>query len=140
MSSAPAPIAFGRYLLYERIAVGGMAELFRAEDAAGQVCVIKRVLPHLSRDRRFLTMLLDEARLVATLQHPGVTRILDLGREDEHLFIAMEYLAGEDCAELIATAVKRGVTVPWPVAAAIVAAAADALHFAHEARSARECG
>ncbi len=95
---APAPIPFGRYQLYERIAVGGMAELFfatvRGDDRREHGCVVKRVLPHLSGDEQFIALFLEEARLAARLDHPGIARIIELGREGDHYFIAMEHLAG----------------------------------------------
>jgi serine/threonine protein kinase len=129
-----APVRFGRYQLFERIAVGGMAELFFATAPGDPMlergCVIKRVLPHLTHDTQFITMFLDEAKVIASLHHPGITRIFDLGKQGEHYFIAMEHLAGKDCCEFL----ERRLPVPFDVACAIAARAAEALHFAHEAR------
>jgi serine/threonine protein kinase len=131
-----APVRFGRYTLFERIAVGGMAELFFATAPGDPLlergCVIKRVLPQLSHDTQFITMFLDEAKVIARLHHPGITRIFDLGKQGEHYFIAMEHLAGKDCCEFL----ERRLPVPFDVACGIALRAAEALHFAHEARGA----
>jgi eukaryotic-like serine/threonine-protein kinase len=137
---ASPPTRFGKYRLYDRIAVGGMAEIFFAtkpgDPELSGGCIIKRVLPHLAGEKQFITMFLDEAKLTARLHHPGIARIYDLGIADEQYFIAMEYLFGEDCASLIEAAQKKGITGSWPVACAIVAQAAEVLHFAHEAKGA----
>jgi len=131
---------FGRYALLERLAVGGMAEILlaRARGEAGfeRVCVIKRVLPHLAANPRFVTMFLDEARLAARLHHPGIAQIFDLGRHEDDYFIAMEYLAGEDLSSILGRSATLGLRMPLPVAAAIIQGAASALHHAHELRDA----
>jgi serine/threonine protein kinase len=115
-----------------------MAELFfatvKGADDVEHACVIKRVLPHLSSDARLIAMFLNEARVAARLDHPGIARIHDLGREGAHYYIVLEYLAGEDCAELIAAARGQGAPVSVAAACTIVCRAAEALHFAHELR------
>jgi serine/threonine-protein kinase len=134
------PARFGRYLLHERIAIGGMAELFFAtapgDPLLSKGCVIKRVLPMYSEEKQFIEMFLDEAKLGAQLSHPGIARIYDLGVQDKSYFIAMEYLAGEDCEDIIEATQKRGRAGAWPVACAIVERAAEILHFAHEVKGA----
>ncbi|MBX7102332.1 MAG: serine/threonine protein kinase, partial [Myxococcaceae bacterium] len=131
-------VAFGRYQLLERLAVGGMAELFlaRAQGDGGfsKTCVVKRVLPHLAADAGFVSMFLDEARLAARLDHPGIAQIFDLGKVGTDYYLAMEYLAGEDAAAILAKLEDRQRQLPVPLAVQIVALAADALHFAHEHR------
>ena len=127
----------GRYVLMDRLATGGMAEVFlaRAEGEAGfaRICVVKRILPHLSEDPAFVQMFLDEARLAARLHHPGIVQIFELGRASNDYFFAMEYLAGENWATLIAECNRRANPVPVPVALRLARFAADALHYAHEA-------
>src|SRR5687767_1166873 len=86
--------AFGRYELLARLAAGGMAEIFLArtrDSAADSVLVIKRVLPHLAEDARFVSMFRDEARLAARIEHPNVCRVLDVGSVGDTYFIALEY-------------------------------------------------
>src|SRR5262245_15552446 len=92
------PIQFGKYLLLERIAVGGMAEVFRAifrtiEGVEKQVG-LKRILPEYSLDEEFVALFIDEARLSATLQHPNIVHVFDFGKLDRNYYLAMEYVDG----------------------------------------------
>ena len=70
-----------RYRVIEKIAAGGMAEVFRAESAGlegfKKTVAIKRVLPHLSQKKQFIGMFLDEARLSASLSHSNVVQVFD---------------------------------------------------------------
>lgn len=131
-------VSFGRYQLLDRIAVGGMAELFLAsaqgEAGFSRLCAIKRVLPHLTGEPSFIQMFLNEARLAARLHHPGIIQIFDLGKVGEDYFIAMEYLAGEDVSQILRRSAKLGRRVSPVVAAKIISLAADALHYAHDLR------
>src|SRR4051794_21606517 len=117
-------VNFGRYLLLEKIATGGMAEIYlanmRGEAGFQKTCVIKRVLPHLAASDPFIHMFLDEARLAARLQHPGIAQIFDLGRVDSDYYLAMEYLAGEDCASIMRRNRELRRDVPVDVAVQIV--------------------
>lgn len=92
------PIAFGKYLLIERLATGGMAEVFKAKafGLAGfeKIVAIKRIHPHLSLEQEFVNMFIDEARIASNLSHPGIVQIFDLGKIDDTYFIAMEYVDG----------------------------------------------
>lgn len=130
------PVPFGRYMLFDRLAVGGMAELFLAKSMgeAGfqKTCVIKRVLPHLAESPAFVEMFLDEARLAAKLDHPGIVQIFDLGRQGDDYFLAMEYLAGEDASAIISRASMRKMDVPMEICAKIISSAAEALQYAHD--------
>ncbi|HEY7956906.1 MAG TPA: protein kinase, partial [Polyangia bacterium] len=90
----------GRYQLLDRIAFGGMAEIFRAKtfDLEGRVhlVAVKRVLDHLTHDEDFLRMLVDEAKITAILQHDNIARVYELAHTDDEYFIAMEYVDGKD--------------------------------------------
>ncbi|HEY6881127.1 MAG TPA: protein kinase, partial [Polyangiales bacterium] len=90
------PRVFGRYVLFDRIGKGGMAEIFlaRADTALGgsRLCVVKQILPALSHDMQFEKLLIEEAKLAARLTHGNVVQVFDLGREDDRLFIVMEYV------------------------------------------------
>src|SRR5689334_22555055 len=90
---------FGKYYLLDRIGVGGMAEVFLAvamgPEGFQRRLVIKRMLPHLSRDRAFVKMFIDEAKLSGLLSHPNLVQIFEFGQIDESLFIAMEHVHGE---------------------------------------------
>src|SRR5215831_18353251 len=78
------PIGFGRFQLLDRLAVGGMAEIFKAKmtGAAGfeKIVVIKRILPHLAADKQFVDMFIDEAKLTVHLVHPKIVQVLSSAR------------------------------------------------------------
>ena len=98
------PCDFGRYRLSCRIAVGGMAELFKATitgmEGFEKVVAIKRILPHLSDQEELLRAFIGEAKLAALLTHPNIVQIHDFGCIDGGYFIAMEYLSGKDLSHL----------------------------------------
>ncbi len=125
----------GRYRLLRRLALGGMAELFlaRAEGAAGfqKAVVLKRVLPNLAADEEFTAMFLDEARIAATLDHPNVASVIDLGEAEGEYYYVMEYVHGQNLRAVLKAAVQRG-GLPLEVAIAIAAQIAEGLHYAHE--------
>ena len=129
------PIPYGRYLLLERLAIGGMAEVWLAEvrDRPGRRYALKRLLPTLADDPTFVTMFLDEARIGAQLDHPGIVPVHDLGREGASYFMAMDYLAGQDLRALLARLRHDGSRLPPPLSAFLVAQAARALDHAHRA-------
>jgi eukaryotic-like serine/threonine-protein kinase len=95
--------------------------------------VQKRILPEVARDPAFERMFLDEARLAAALSHPGIVQILDVGRDDDGLFLVMEYLSGESLAYLFHHLRHAGDAMPWPLACRIGAQLAGALAAAHGA-------
>ncbi len=127
---------FDKYVLVRKLAEGGMAEIFLAKqvgvDGFEKNVVIKRMLRHLSQSTEFVDMFRDEARLASQLSHPNVVQILELGFADGCYFIAMEYMAGEDFSAVIRRAARNKQYLPIPVAARVVADAAQGLHFAHE--------
>src|SRR3954464_13332233 len=94
-----------RYRVIERLASGGMAEVFLAESAGiegvKKQVAIKRVLPSLSEKKRFIAMFLDEARLSANLTHSNVAQVFDIGVGDNAYFIVMEYVDGADLKAVI---------------------------------------
>ncbi|HEY3451649.1 MAG TPA: protein kinase [Myxococcales bacterium] len=126
---------FGKYQLERSLAQGGMAEIFLARQSGPvgfqKVVVIKKVLPQLAADETFQEMFLDEARIAARLDHPGIVQIFDFGETDGSYFIAMEYLAGEDFAALLKAELGRRNTLPPFIAARLLSAVCDALHYAH---------
>lgn len=125
----------GRYVLERRIATGGMAEIWlaRQDGPAGfaKDIVIKRILPHLADDEKFVEMFLDEARLAAQLSHPNIVQIFDLGEAEGSYFIAMEFIDGVDLSDVIERASSLQHAVPPAVAARIVADVCMALDYAH---------
>jgi serine/threonine-protein kinase len=126
---------FGPYLLLDRIATGGMGEIFLAKLTRGEgfekLVVIKRMLPHLSRNRTFIEMFQAEARIAAQLSHQNIVQIHDFGREGDSYYIAMEYVHGVDLRALLFHAAERG-RLPSPAMALYVAGACSAgLDYAH---------
>ena len=129
------PIGFGRYLLVERLAVGGMAELFVAtapgEHGFQKKVVIKRLLPHLIADDTYNAMFIDEAKLTARLVHPKIAQTFELGKVDDALFIAMEHVDGIDVLALLREFAARRRRVEPQLAAWIAHEVLDALDYAH---------
>ena len=140
MGSAPATAPssqFGKYSLVARLATGGMAELFlgRLHGAAGfeKLVCIKRILPHLARDRQFVAMFLDEARIAARITHPNVCQVFELGEIDGSYYLAMEYLEGVP----LACFRRHDYYGPAPdprLVAGIAIQACEGLHHAHQLR------
>lgn len=127
---------FGEYDLVERIAVGGMAEVWKARvtGLAGfqKTLVVKKILDGLARDEEFVRLFIDEARIAVMLQHHNIVQVFDLGTADGSLYMAMEYVQGEDLSRIV----KRLGERPFPVGLAlfITGEVLKALRFAHERR------
>ncbi len=129
------PVRFGKYTLVDRIAVGGMAEIFLARQAGlegfEKTIVIKRIRPHLSKQPNFVKMFLNEAKLAAQLNHPNIVQIYDLGRISESYFIAMEYIFGRDMRRIIPKADALGIPFPMVYALKIASSVCEGLYYAH---------
>jgi serine/threonine-protein kinase len=135
----------GRYEPIRRLAVGGMAEIYLARllgvgiEGFEKLVVLKRILPQHALDPELLRMFLDEARLSATLTHPHITEVYDVGSDGDAPFFAMEYVHGANLRELMRAHARSlgqdaGVAAPLELGHAIeiVAAAAAGLHYAHD--------
>jgi len=126
---------FGDYVLVQRIAQGGMAELFLAKrhgvEGFEKTVAIKRILPELSWNRDFVVMFINEAKIAARLSHPNIVQIFDFGKIDTYYFIAMEYVHGENLRAIMQRAAERQVPLSADVAAFIVARACAGLEHAH---------
>jgi eukaryotic-like serine/threonine-protein kinase len=132
------PSPFGRYTLTERLATGGMAEVFKAKITSAhgfeKLLVIKRILPQLAADRNFVSMFIDEAKLTAQLIHPKIVQVIDFGEVKGQYFIALEYIDGVDALALLRSSAGKQVRVPMPVCMYIAMEVLDALDYAHNAR------
>lgn len=130
------PIPFAKYLLLERIAVGGMAEIWLAvpREAPRRRLVVKRLLPSLADDPAFVTLFLDEARIGAQLDHPGIVPVHDLGREATGYYMVMDYVPGVDLRALLARQRQRRRFLPVPLSCWIAQRVAEALDHAHRGR------
>ncbi len=133
------PVAFGRFLLGERVAIGGMAEVFAAvirDDPSGRPYAVKRLLPTLADDAEMVRMFLDEARVAVQLEHPGIVQVHDLGRLGSRYYMAMEYVAGRDLRTLLDRLRTRGERLAPALAVHVAVRMADALDHAHRKRGA----
>jgi len=132
----------GRYRLCFEIASGGMASVYlaRAEGPAGfeKLVALKRIHPHLAKEREFVEMFLDEARLASRISHPNVCAVFDFGEADGANFITMEFLLGESLSRVWKVLSTNEGEQDWArvarLSARIVADAAEGLHAAHELR------
>jgi len=131
----PAPSEFGQYTLLERIAVGGMAEVWKARmkgvEGFQKTVAIKKILSHLTDSSDFVTMFIDEAKLAAQLNHNNIIHIYDLGKIDDAYFIAMEYVEGKDLRTILNTARQKERSIPLGLALVVASALAAALDHAH---------
>ncbi len=135
------PDHFGQYEILERIASGGMAELYKAKrtgvEGFQKIVAIKKILPHLADDEEFITMFADEAKLAAQLNHPNIIHIYDLGKiQAGGYFIAMEYVDGRDLRAIQKSGRELGVPLPVSLAVYIASKVASALDYAHRRRDA----
>ena len=135
-----APFAVDRYAVVGEIGRGGMAEvLIAVQGGLGGVerlVAVKRILPELAKDKTFVDMMLDEARLVSRVQHPNVVQVYDYLAQDGQPLIVMEYLPGLSLWDLIRARRKDGQRLAAPLVAYVVRQAALGLHAAHELRDA----
>ena len=125
----------GPYLLHQKVARGGMAELFLADyvrrDGFKRKVAIKRILPHLAGNPNFIKMFTREARVAALLQHPNIVQIFDYGKIKNAYFIAMEYIDGKNLGEIL-TALKQG--LPIDKAVFIISRICKGLDYSHTKR------
>ncbi len=128
----------GKYRLVQRLAVGGVAEVYLAiaEGAGGfaKQVVLKRLQPARARDAAVVAMFLDEARLMALFRHPHIAEVYDIGIEGAERFFALEFVDGCDLRDLLDQ--RAGAPLPWPAAKAILRAVGLGLGHAHAQRGA----
>src|SRR5687768_9855243 len=129
----------GKYELVRHLASGGMARVYlaRISSVGGfeRHVVLKTVRPERTEDQSYLTMFLDEARLIAALHHQNIAQVHDMGvAEDGTYYLAMEYLHGETVRAILVQARERTVRLPLGLATTVIGAAAAGLHHAHERR------
>ena len=140
-AAAKAPAApsdkdrFGQFHLMEKIATGGMAEVWKARmsgvDGFQKIVAIKKILPHMAASDDFITMFADEAKLAAQLNHPNIIHIYDLGKVDKSYYIAMEYVEGRDLRSILKSGADHGLPLPPELALFIASKLAAALDYAH---------
>lgn len=135
------PRRFGRYFLFDKIGEGGMARIYlarsRTELGGERLAVVKQILPMLSSSAEFSRLLIEEAKLAAQLTHGNIVQVFDLGREDNVLYIGMEYVEGFDLRELLRQCSKAKVPLPIEFSLFVAAETLQALDYAHRKRNAR---
>src|SRR6185503_423593 len=135
------PMSFGgRYTLLRRLAVGGMAEIYLARQAAmagfEKEIVIKRLSPELADDPRIVEMFLDEARIGALLNHPNIVHVYDVDVLDGIPYIAMEYIVGEELNALCRRGIALERFLPLEHAVELMRQAAAGMGYFHSKRGA----
>jgi serine/threonine protein kinase len=125
----------GRYHVLDRIAFGGMAEIYRAktfdQDGHAHLVAVKRVLAHLAEDDDFIQMLVDEAKIASLIRHPNIAHVYEFARAHGEYFIAMEFVDGKDLRSILEKCRAASQPVPSQHAAWIASEIALALHEAH---------
>lgn len=126
---------FGQFVLREKIATGGMAEIWKAQmhgvEGFEKLVAIKRILPHLSADQEFVDMFINEAKIAARLSHPNIVHIYDLGRASGSYYIAMELVDGHDLKSILRKAAERHHPMSTDLACFIASKIGAALDYAH---------
>ena len=130
------PARIGRYEVIQKLATGGMAELYlaRFEGPGGfeKRCALKRILPQFAADETFRRMFLTEARVTAMFDHPNLVQIFELGEDDAgQFYIAMELVRGRNVRQLLGLAHTQGLPIPAELAAFMAIQALDGLAYAH---------
>ncbi|HAR44580.1 MAG TPA: hypothetical protein DCS07_18430 [Bdellovibrionales bacterium] len=126
---------FGRYFLLDKIAQGGMAEIYRARlaarDGAGRLIVIKRMQAGYGGNSEFLKMFQSEIKVTMGFNHPNIAQLYDYGEEQSQPYIAMEFVDGRNLRQFISRSVELKQTFPIELASFIIEQAASGLHYAH---------
>lgn len=132
---------FGRYLLVEELAAGGMGQVYRAMLRGGpgfeKEVALKRVLRELGEDDEFVMRFGDEARIASTLSHGNIVQVFDFGEHEGEFYLAMEFVDGPDLGTLLQAAHRAQQPVPRPAALYIAAEFCRGLAAAHQRRDAR---
>ena len=124
-----------RYILYKKIARGGMAEIYLGKqtgtDGFQRVCCIKRILPHYAQDQEFIRMFRDEAHICKRLQHANIARVEGFEEVEGSYAIIMEFVNGGDLRAVLSACEKAGSRLSVAMCVHIIAEAARGLHYAH---------
>jgi len=129
------PKQFGKYYLLEKLAVGGMAEIYKAKtfgvDGFEKLLAVKKILPHCSADKEFITMLTDEAKLSVLLSHANIVQVYDLGKVGDDYFISMEFINGPNLRDIIYKCKDKNIPFPEALAVYIASEVCKGLDYAH---------
>ncbi len=130
------PVRFGKYLLLEKLATGGMAQLYRAKitgiEGFEKLIAIKMILPHLGKEKELISAFIDEAKLAALLNHQNIVQIYDFGNVEDTYFISMEYLFGNDLRAIWNKAREKSLPLSLEYALFVISRVCSGLAYAHE--------
>jgi len=130
------PGKLGKYHIVERLATGDLAEVFKArvKGVGGfqRYFAVKRIQPHLARVPAYVELLEEEARIAGLLNHGNIVQLLDLGRDDNGLFLVMEFVDGWDLDTILHAAREADRPLPIPHALWIAIHLLKALEYAHQ--------
>lgn len=129
------PYRFGRYILMQKIAQGGMAEIFKAkylgESGFSKEVAIKRLLPVWSDNPQFINMLIDEAKALVHLSHPNIVQVFELGKDEKIFYISMEWVLGLDLRQLFLKVTQEEKELPLKLVLFLISQILKALDYAH---------
>ncbi len=132
------PKSFGKYLLTKRIAVGGMAEVFKAKllGAKGfeKTLAVKRILPEYSNDEEFVSMFVDEARISSNLHHKNIVQVFEFGEVNHQYYLTMEFIDGCNLKNLFFRVLKQNKRLSRELIYFIILKTASALDYAHKVK------
>ncbi len=126
---------FGKYTLLEKLAVGGMAEIYKAKTFGAEgfekLLAIKKILGHAAADKEFIDMLIDEAKLSVLLSHANIVQVYDLGKVGDDYFISMEYIHGVNMRDILYRLREKNKKMPIELAVYVVSEVCKGLDYAH---------
>jgi len=129
------PKQFGKYYLLEKLAVGGMAEIYKAKTYGAEgfekLLAIKRILPHAAADKEFINMLIDEAKLSVLLSHANIVQVYDLGKVGEDYFISMEFIHGINLRDVLYRLREKNKRLPIDLSVYAASEICKGLDYAH---------
>jgi serine/threonine protein kinase len=133
------PHRFGRYIIVDPIAVGGMAEIYRArlavakeaKEGPDRIIVIKKVIANLSQNSEFLQMFEEEIKITVGLTHPNIIQIYDYGKNDDQYFMAMEYVEGKNLRQFVKRLADMKSMFSIDMSCYIISQVCHALAYAH---------
>jgi eukaryotic-like serine/threonine-protein kinase len=129
------PRPFARYFLIDKVAVGGMAEVFKAiflgVHQFEMQLILKRILPHLSKDEKFVEMFINEAKIYVELRHHNIVQIYDFSQFQQQYFIALEHVSGKDVKQLLMRLTENQKQIPMEIAVYIGHEICKGLDYAH---------
>ncbi len=129
------PKRLGKFHDLERIAGGGMGEIYLAKMGGAEgferEVVLKVLHPHLARDEDFAKAMVDEAKITVLLNHPNIVQVFNLEKTGDLLYCVMEFVSGMSLAEVQRKYRRKGGTISVPMAIYIIAEALEGLFYAH---------